>query len=140
MAREDFEVFRGDLKEDDIALLIKLAKKRRNIYALIWLGGLLLSGVLAFTLGSVGGAVGAMIPVILYALIGVVVGFGVYANNMVGFLSSRGRRDGGGALSILWAIVGGIIIPLIVNYVCGKSVPRAILGWNKTDITFVSRR
>ena len=115
-------------------------KKRRNIYALIWLGGLLLSGVLAFTLGSVGGAVGAMIPVILYALIGVVVGFGVYANNMVGFLSSRGRRDGGGALSILWAIVGGIIIPLIVNYVCGKSVPRAILGWNKTDITFVSRR
>ena len=93
MAREDFEAFRGDLKEDDIALLIKLAKKRRNIYALIWLGGLLLSGVLAFTLGSVGGAVGAMIPVILYALIGVVVGFGVYANNMVGFLSSRGRRD-----------------------------------------------
>ena len=140
MAWEDFEAFGGDLKEDDIALLIKLAKKRRNIYALIWLGGLLLSGVLAFTLGSVGGAVGAMIPVILYALIGVVVGFGVYANNMVGFLSSRGRRDGGGALSILWAIVGGIIIPLIVNYVCGKSVPRAILGWNKTDITFVSRR
>ena len=140
MEREDFEAFRGDLKEDDIALLSKLAKKRRNIYALIWLGGLLLSGVLAFTLGSVGGAVGAMIPVILYALIGVVVGFGVYANNMVGFLSSRGRRDGGGALSILWVIVGGIIIPLIVNYVCGKSVPRAILGWNKTDITFVSRR
>ena len=139
MAREDFEIFRGDLNEEEIALLIRLAKKRRNVYALIWLGGLVLCGILAFALGTLG-TVGAMIPAILYLLLGFVVGFGVYANNMVGFLSSRGRRDGGGALSILWAIVGGIIIPLIVNYVCGKSVPRAILGWNKTDITFVSRR
>ncbi len=138
MARNaSFEQFRGDLTEADLATLVKLAKKKRMIYII----GHLCSYGVAILIGLLS----MLIPVIYYAAVipmiavGIFAGLGAYTNNIICFVASRGHRDGGGIGSVLWAILGGIIIPLITIFVCNHTFPwKNVLGWGKTDITFTN--
>lgn len=134
MAKEDFESFREGLNEADISNLISLAKKKRNLYAILHIsifGGALLISLLATALKI---NFLMMLYPFLCLPIGIVCGFGVYTHNVICFVTSRGRRDGGGVSSILWASLGGFIIPLIINVVCSRMVPKKILGWDKAGI------
>lgn len=142
MARNStFEQFKGDLTEADIQNLIQLAKKKRTKYIV----GFLISYacLIVITLISTRIDIGSWLFTVVYILnlagaisFGIFAGLGCYANNVIAFLTSRGRRDGGGLGSIIWALIGGLIIPLIVIFVCNKSMPKKVLGWDKTDITF----
>lgn len=138
MARNaSFEQFRGDLTEADLATLVKLAKKKRMVY--------IIGHICFYVVAILIGLLSSVIPVIYYAAVvpmiavGIFAGLGAYTNNIVCFVASRGHRDGGGFGSILWAILGGIIIPLITIFVCNHTFPwKKVLGWGKTDITFTN--
>jgi len=145
MARNvSFEEFRGDLTEEELSTLIKLAKKRRTIYlighlccfALAMLVSLITQWISITESSYMVIYIMSMIPALA---MGIFAGFGCWTHNVLCFMTSRGRRDGGGITSIIWALFGGIIIPLIVIFVCKNMFPyKSILGWGKTGITFTN--
>lgn len=145
MARNvSFEQFRGDLTEDDLDALIKLAKKRRTIYLVVYLCcfalAILVSSISQWIkLPESAYMVVYVISVIPAIGMGLFAGFGAWTHNVICFMASRGRRDGGGFASIIWALFGGLIIPLIVIFICKNIFPyKSILGWGKTGVTFTN--
>lgn len=138
MARNtSFEQFRGDLTEADLAKLVKLAKKRRMIY--------IIGHICSYAVALLIGLLSLLVPVVYYAAvipmvaIGIFAGFGCWTHNVLCFMTSRGRRDGGGITSIVWALFGGIIIPLIVIFACNHLFPyKTVLGWGKAGVTFTN--
>lgn len=142
MARNaSFEQFRGDLTEADLANLIKLAKKRRLIYIvghiICFAVAMLVQLIAQWVANESNFMVFTIISAIPVLAMGIFAGLGAYTNNIVCFMTSRGHRDGGGLGSIIWALFGGLIIPLITIFACNYTFPyKSILGWGKTGITF----
>lgn len=144
MARNaSFEQFKGDLTEADLANLVKLAKKRRLIYIVGHICCVVVAILVQLIVQWVAKESNFMVLSIIIAIpilaMGIFAGLGAYTNNVICFIASRGRRDGGGLTSILWAIFGGLIIPLITIFACNHTfLWKKILGWGKSGVTFTN--
>lgn len=127
-----FDEFRNGFSDEELAIFVKCAKKRRLIYFLVCLGLFVIFTLLVYSISP--NTFWLYIPaLIVAALMGIFAGFGCFANNMVRFVKSQGRRDGG-ILSVIWALWGGVVVPLIVLAVCRRvNAFGTVLGWDADD-------
>ena len=141
MARADFKHFQGDLTEEDLNTLLKIAKKKRTFWFFCWIGTIVAWLVLAIVLDLLHVNISVpILPWIALPLVALFAGFGTYTHNVCCYVSSRGYKDGGGFISGIWAFIGGLVIGGIVAYICNRLFPISILGWRKTGISFNNRR
>lgn len=145
MDRADFEQFKGDLTEDDLSNLLKIAKKKRTFWLICWVGTLAVYFVLATLIGflpmnDVTLTISQVLSWIAIAFMVVFAGLGAYTHNVCCYVASRGSKNGGGILSIIWAFIGGVVIGGLVAYICNRTFPISVLGWKKTGVKFTNRK
>lgn len=145
MARANFEQFKGDLTEDDLSTLLKIAKKKRTFWFICWVGTLVIYFVLATLVGllpmsEVTLTISQVLSWIALAFIALFAGLGTYTHNVCCYVASRGCKDGGGIVSIIWAFIGGVVIGELVAYICNRAFPVNVLGWKKKGIKFTNRK
>ena len=123
-----FNEFRKGLSDAELEIFVRNASKRRNVYLLICIA---LYAVAIFFVITANTADWLYVPLFVIEILkGILSGFGCFANNMVRFVKSKGRKSGG-IISVLLALLGGLIIPLVVIAVCRRSCPyKTVLGWN----------
>lgn len=145
MARADFEQFKGDLTENDLSTLLKIAKKKRTVWFIGWVGTLVVYFVWATLVGFLPASeltltISQVLSWIALAFMALFAGLGAYTHNVCCYVASRGRKENGGIVSIIWAFIGGVVIGGIVAYICNRAFPISVLGWKKTGITFTNRK
>ena len=136
-----FSEFRGDLTDDELRMLVKLAKKRRMIYLIIHVAIFMVAFLATVIVENLSLDSSTVVTSVLLGslgiLMGIFAGFGCWTHNVICFVSSKGNKQGGGIVSVIWAIFGCLIVPLVIVTICKFIFPyKSILGWGKAGITF----
>ncbi len=115
--------------------LIEGTKKRKKLYILICFLLIAASVVVAMLLGKVnysGGMFYVVIAVlmILGILLSIFAGFAINTANVITFFNTKGNAWRASFIYVaFFSILGGIIIPLIVNFICFKISATGVWGW-----------
>lgn len=142
MARSiSFEEFRGNLTEQDLNNLVRIARKRRTIYIIGWL----ISFALIIFIDQITWAIFKQeIPYVGFVtipLLGTFASLATYTHNMVCYVKSRGRRKHGNALVVLLGtVVCGVVIGVVITILLDIIAPFGVLGWKKAGIYKDRRR
>lgn len=117
----DYDDDDDELTDEDIEIIVDTIKKRRRKYILAWVICIaiavvfnILAGVLELDAMVIVAGLGSLASAICASLV-------VWCINNIRFFESRGAKQGGGLLWILFIILGGIILPIIIVWILRKA-------------------
>ncbi len=130
MASKSFERLE-DIPKELLNECVSGMKKRKALFVFLLFVTTLLIGVASYLLSSVNMIILFAVSAILGVLQGALAGFVLAGGAMIVAIQSNGAHGPRWIFYIFYCLWGGIVIPLIVYFICLKKAPAGILGYKK---------
>lgn len=114
-----YSAFSGskNLSGNDIESIIKTASKRRLICLIV---SLIFFGI-AFLISEL--SIPYWLRLSSYIIPGVFSGYGIFSHNVIVYIKSNSERKFSLIVTVLWGVIGLIILPAIIIFILNKVFP-----------------